>query len=83
MHINARTTSAGGVRVSLYRGDGEMDGQPLENWDDTPSADFTGDTLDHVVGWTDIAGLDTMRGQAVRLLFELEQAEMFSFWFED
>ena len=83
LHINARTASAGSVRVSLYRGDGEMDGQPLENWDDTPSADFTGDKLDHVVGWTNTAGFNTMKGQTIRLLFELEQAEMFSFWFED
>ena len=70
------------MRVTVRRGDGEMDALPLPDWDSGSSAAVSGDVLDGVVGWGDRAHLGSLKGRAIRLEFSLEQAELFSFWFD-
>ena len=68
--------------MTVRRGDGEMDGLSLPDWDSYSSAAVSGDVLDGVAGWGDRADLGSLKGRAIRLEFSLEQAELFSFWFD-
>ena len=79
LHVNGCTGTSGSIRVSLRRGDGDMDGLPLSGWDQADSAAVSGDVLDEVVGWGNRDDLGDLKGRAVRLEFSLEQAELFSF----
>ena len=83
LHINARTTSPGGfVRVAVREGAGVRDGEWPEGWRFDDSAPFTGDSLDHTMQWGECDILDGFPDNTLRLLFWLENAELYSFWFE-
>ena len=83
LHINGKVRESGSIRVAVRCGDGEMDGQPPAEWNDAESGPLTGDHLDQVVGWRNHADLNALKGKALRLEFRLDQAEIFSFWFQD
>ena len=82
LHINARTREGGSIAVVIRRGDGEMDGQPPATWPQPVSAEFAGDSMDHVIGWAGDSNLDPLKDHAIRLEFRLQRSEIFSFWFD-
>lgn len=83
LHINARTSAGGSIRVAVRRGNGHLDGEWLPEWEHEQCVAFSADETDHVVNWKGQEGLDCLRGKAIRLHFRLERAELFSFWFQD
>ena len=82
LHINARTSPGGSVRVAIRRGDGEFDGLPLPQWGYEQCNVFSADSIDHTIQWREQDDLSGLKGKAIRLEFSLKQAELFSFWFE-
>ncbi len=83
MHINARTESDGFVRIAVREGIGERDGSWSDAWQFDKSLSFNGDSVDQVMAWEGNTHLASFPGQGVmRLHFWLENAELYSFWFE-
>ena len=82
LHINARTGKNGFVRVALRRGDGVRDGEWLEDWSYDEGTIFVGDSVDHRVDWRERDSLDRLKGTSIRLHFWMQEAELYSFWFE-
>ncbi len=82
LHINARTNDSGFIRVSIREGHGVRDGEWPEAWHFDQVVPFTGDSLDETIQWRHGKTLETFPSQTLRLHFWMEQAELFSFWFE-
>ena len=82
LHLNARAGADGFVRVAVRRGDGEADGEWLPEWNYDKNVSVSGDSLDQVVNWEGQHNLDSLKGKSVRLHFWLNNAELYSFWFE-
>jgi hypothetical protein len=81
LYINAKTAGTGFVRVAARRGDGVNDGDWIEGWsfDDGPA--FTGDSTDATLIWKSGKSFDSLKGDAIRLHFWMQKAELYSFWF--
>jgi len=82
LSINYSSSARGGVRVEIQDADGKsLPGFALK---DCPW--IYGDSLDRLIEWTDDNGITTdvseLAGRAVRLAFELKDADLFSFQFE-
>jgi len=82
LHVNARTRKDGLIRVAVRDGDGVRDGCWLEGWNFEDGQPFSGDSIDALVQWKGKKSFNALKGQAVRLHFWLQDAELFSFWFE-
>ncbi len=82
LHINAKTSAKGSVRVAVRRGDGELDGQWLPEWDYDRTRTFTGDSTNQVMEWSGMEDLESLKGKSIRLQFQLREAHLYSFWFE-
>lgn len=82
LHINARTTGDGFIRVAVREGKGVRDGEWHEAWRFEQSNPFDGDSLDHVMTWSDHDRLNDFPDNTLRLHFWLENAELYSFWFD-
>jgi hypothetical protein len=77
--LNLATSAAGSVRVEIQdRGGKPHQGFSLE---DCPA--LFGDTLERVVRWKDGADVGSLAGKPVRLRFELKNADLYSFRFQD
>ncbi len=82
LRINAKTRKGGSIRVAIRRGDGEHDGERLQNRSYENCVPFTGDGLDAGVTWKGKPNLNDLTGKAIRIEFLLENAELYSFWIE-
>jgi hypothetical protein len=83
LHINAKTTPKGFIRVAVREGRGIRDGEWREGWGFQNSVPFSGDSLDHLMEWEGRVDLSAFPGDGVmRLHFFMEGAELYSFWFE-
>ena len=82
LHINGKTSGKGSIRVAIRRGDGELDGKWLPEWDYDRSQSFTRDSTDEVLNWEDMEDLGSLKGESIRLQFWLQEAHLYSFWFE-
>ena len=83
LHINARTTRPDGfIKVAVREGRGVRDGEWPEGWRFDDSTPFNGDSPDHTMQWGERDMLDTFPDTTLRLIFWLENAELYSFWFE-
>lgn len=82
LHINGKTSEEGSIQVAIRRGDGELDGEWLPDGDYDRSQAFRGDSTDEVLSWRDLKDLDSLKGQSIRLQFRLQDAHLYSFWFE-
>ena len=83
LHVNAQTESDGFLRVAVREGKGVRDGEWPDAWRLQKSDPFTGDSLDHVMTWRGSDDLSAFPGEGVlRLHFWLENARLYSFWFE-
>ncbi len=81
LHINARTTGNGFVRVAARRGDGVNDGDWIEGWSFDDGPVFAGDSTDAALDWKSAKSFDGLKGDAMRLHFWMQKAELYSFWF--
>ena len=82
LRINGKTSENGSIQVAIRRGDGEFDGKWIPARDFDQSLPFSGDSTSQVLGFREADHLDSLKGQAVRLQFRLEQAHLYSFWFD-
>ena len=60
LHINARTSAGGAVRVAIRRADGEFDGLPLPLWSYERCSVFSADSIDHTVEWNQQENLSSL-----------------------
>ncbi len=81
LHLNCKTNPGGSVRVAVRRGDGERDGDWIHGFMFDDADPFSGDTVDTVYSWQGKPDVSQSKGQAIRLHFWLERAELYSFWF--
>ena len=82
MSINYSSSARGGIRVGIIDAKGNsISGYEIENcpW-------IYGDSLNRIVEWSragDVKNqVSTLAGQAIKLVFELKDADLFSFKFE-
>ncbi len=77
LELNFQTGAGGSFRVEIQ----ELDGKPLPGFalDDCPT--IRGDSIDHLVSWKHGRDLSKLTGTAVRLRFEMENADLFSLRF--
>ena len=75
--INGVTKPAGSVRVEIL----DDHGKPVEGKILAECQPFTGDNIEHVVGWQNGADVSAMAGKTVQLRFVLQNADLYSFRF--
>ncbi len=79
LSLNVATSAAGAVRVEIQ----DAQGQPFPDLALADCDEVYGDDLDRTVTWkgnSDVAGLS---GRAVRLVFEVKDADLYAFQFHD
>lgn len=76
--INYSTSAAGSVRVELQ----QQDGTPIEGYRFEDCPEIYGDTIEHVVRWSDGADVQSLAGQPIRVRFVLRDADLYSFRFQ-
>lgn len=77
LEINFATSAAGGIRVEIQ----DEHGRPLPGLALADCPELFGDELEHIVRWKDGADPNVLSGKAVRLRFELKDADLYSFRF--
>ena len=77
LSINFATSAAGSVRVEIQ----DAAGKPIPGFALKDCPEIFGDILDRVVTWKSAHRLDSLAGKPVRLLFELKDADLYSFQF--
>ena len=83
LHVNARTASDGFLRIAVREGEGVRDGEWPAGWRFQDSIPWTGDSTDATPAWKNGQSLDAFPTGILRLHFWMENAELYSFWFED
>jgi len=76
--INFSTSAAGSIRVEIQ----DSQGNPLEGFGITDSAEIYGDEIEHCVTWKGSSDLSRLAGKAVRLRFLLRDADLYSLRFK-
>ena len=82
LHINATTAMDGVIQVAIREGEGVRDGEWPAEWSLDCATSFSGDAIDHEVGWEGQADLAPWQGKTIRLEFRMVRASLYSFWFE-
>lgn len=79
LELNFATSAAGSVRVEIQ----DLDGQPLPGFalDDCPQ--IFGDAIGRPVTWTKGSDVRAIAGRPVRLRFELKDADLYAFQFQN
>ncbi len=77
LELNFDSSKTGLLRVEIQ----DADGQPIQGFDLQNCVSITGDSTQQVVSWQGGQDLSKLAGQPVRLLFELRDANLFSFRF--
>lgn len=79
LYLNFSTSGAGYVRVELQ----DVNGQALPGFSLDDCYPVFGDTLSRVVTWKNKKGVEQLSGKTVKLVFEVKDADIFSFQFRD
>ena len=82
LRINAKTAGNGFIKIAVREGEGIRDGEWPPDFRFDQSIPFNGDSLDHVVTWKSAETLKAFPSKTLRLLFWLENADLYSFRFE-
>ena len=77
VEMNLATSAAGSIRVEIQ----DADGNPIPGYELANCQELFGDTLDLTVKWNKGNSLGDLAGQAVRLRFEIKDADLYSFQF--
>lgn len=75
--LNCATSAPGGIRVELQ----EPDGEPIPGFTLMESAEFVGDSIEHVAGWKLGSDLTALAGRPVRIRFVMKDADLYSLRF--
>jgi hypothetical protein len=77
LEMNLATSAAGSIRVEIQ----DADGNPIPGYELANCQEQFGDTLNLTVKWNKGNSLGDLAGQAVRLRFEIKDADLYSFQF--
>ncbi len=77
--MNFATSAAGSMRVEIQ----DADGKPIEGFSLADCPDHFGDTVERVVTWKNGADVSVLEGRAVKLRFQLKDADLYSFQFSN
>ncbi|HIE96710.1 MAG TPA: hypothetical protein EYG03_02385 [Planctomycetes bacterium] len=78
LELNFATSAAGLIRVEIQ----DADGKPLEGYSLADCPEIFGDTIARTVVWKDDSkDVSSLAEKPVRLLFELKDADLYSFRF--
>lgn len=75
--LNFSTSAAGSLRVEIQ----DEEGQPIDGFSLADCPEVFGDSIARRMSWKDDANLSSLAGTPVRLLFELQDADLYSFRF--
>lgn len=78
LRINFATSAAGSLRIEIQ----DEAGKPIEGLALTDCPEMFGDSVARDVHWNSGAELSALAGRPVRLLFELKDADLYSFQFQ-
>lgn len=78
LSLNFSTSAAGVVRVELQ----DIGGKPIAGFSRHDCDELFGDTIDRSVTWRGSADVAAVAGRPVRLLFELRDADVYSYRFQ-
>ena len=78
LEINFATSAGGSLRVEIQ----DAAGKPIEGFAMADCPEVFGDSVTRNVSWSSGADLSALAGKPVRLLFELKDADLFSFRFQ-
>lgn len=80
LELNFATSAAGAVRVEIQ----DAEGTPLEGYSLGDCPEVFGDTIRRTIVWNQHgSNVSSLSGKPVRLLFELKDADVYSFCFRD
>lgn len=77
LELNFSTSAAGSVRVEIQ----DEDGKPINGFSLTDCPELFGDSNARSVTWKNDTDLSALAGKSVRVLFELKDADLYSFQF--
>lgn len=77
--LNFVTAEGGSVRVEMQ----DVEGKPIDGFALADCTALNGDEIEHTVKWQDGGDVSRMAGRPVRLRFELRNADLYSFRFDD
>jgi hypothetical protein len=75
--LNFSTSAAGSLRVEIQ----DEERQPIDGFSLADCPEVFGDSIARRMSWKDDANLSSLAGTPVRLLFELQDADLYSFRF--
>lgn len=79
LELNFATSAVGSIRVEIQ----DAEGKPVEGFTLADCPEIFGDTITRVVTWNDTQDLSALSGKPVRLRFDLQDADIYSFQFVD
>ena len=77
LELNFATSAAGSIRVEIQA----EDGKPISGFSLEECPELFGDSVMRTVVWNNNPSLSALAGKSVRLLFELKDADLYSFQF--
>ncbi len=77
LEINFWTSAAGSVKIEIQ----DEYGNPFNDFTFLDCQEIIGNSISHVVKWENSSDLSSLAGKKVRLLFELKDADLYSFVF--
>jgi hypothetical protein len=75
--LNYSTSASGSIRIEIQT----PDGKPVEGFALKDCPPIVGDAIDQQVRWKDNANVSALAGKPIRMVFELKDADLFSFQF--
>jgi len=78
LKLNFSTSAAGSLRVEIQK----PDGSPIPGFTLQDCRPMIGDKIDGVVNWKNTPDLAALAGQPIRLKFELQECDLYSFQFD-
>lgn len=79
LFLNLSTSAAGRIKVEIQDGSGK----PVEGYALADCRDLFGDSLNRKVGWEKTGDVGPLQGKPVRLRFVLNDADLYSYKFEE
>ena len=79
LELNFSTSAAGSLRVELQ----DLNGNPLPGFALADCPPIFGDTIERPVMWAQSQDVSALAGRAVRLRFELKDADLYAFQFRE
>lgn len=79
LELNFATSAVGSVRVEIQDGEGK----PVDGFALADCPEIFGDTIARAVTWKDTPDLSPLSGKPVRLRFDFQDADIYSFQFVD